>query len=430
MNKLKITRAVSVSLLIGLIGCMFACEKRNPDKSIDHECNNDSSKCSKNVSNIKTESPKRPESSIFIMDISVSMKGYFGSGDSRLLGVVRSYLNIATSEPVIHWYGKSETEGITRKDFLNITQNSIDWSHESDIKSMLQSMVEHSNDYDICLLLTDGILSGSNEQIRKSYRGKYNIEKKEWMSEEIKTIFDRNDSLSAIVIRYIAGFNGTYSCYNNESKFLTNKERPYYIIAVGKWKYVKYIEEQLKSEGGDVLDKPYDFYVMFGDEQTYKNAKFSYNSGIKGIHDDCMIIERNVKTEGDVVLSANIKDLPYYMHDVEYWNKNLKLSVHQDNHSERALTHDDYDVYLDTVSAKQIVCKLSIKARNLVGRSLVLKLEYESPSWIKEYNDDDDLDILSNSKEMLRTFNLKYLIDGFKGLQNEKYVICQIIKFK
>ena len=169
---------------------------------------------------------------------------------------------------------------------------------------------------------------------------------------------------------------------------------------------------------------------MFGDEQTYNNVRFSYNSGIRGIHDGYMIIRNDVKKEGDVVLSADITDLPDHMHNVEYWNQNLKLSVLQDNHSEKELTPDSYDVYVDTVSVRQIVCKLSIEARKMVRRTLVLKVEYESPSWISEYSDDDDLGILSDPKDIHRTFNLKYLADGFKGLQNEKYVIYQTIKFK
>lgn len=438
MKKLKNAKTVSIPLLAGLICCTAACggnRTQSPSdgskcecvECTDANCDKDSCTCAEGTSVSRPESPERPESSIFLMDISKSMKGYFGSGDSRLLGVVNSYLNLAVSEPSIRWFGKSETEGVRKDDFDNITQASIDWSDESDIKSMLQSMVVHSKEYDICFLLTDGILSGSNGQISNSPGRKYNIEKREWMAGEIGKIFEGNDSLSAILVRYTAVFNGTYSCYNNDSRRLPNKERPYYIIAVGKWKYVKYVEEQLR-EG---KSKPYDFYAMYGDRQTYKGVRFSYRDGIrKKDGDGSLVIKGDVRRDGDVVFVADITALPDHMRTSEYWKNNLRLYVQEKAHPEKVLMSDAFSVSVDTVSARKVECRLSVKASRLVGRNLILRVGYESPSWIEECTDYDDLDILSNPRKMSLTFNLKYLAEGFKGLQNEEYVICQTIKFK
>ena len=438
MNSLKISKVASAPLFACMICCAAACggnRGQSPSggskcecvECTDEDCDKDSCTCMENTVSSRPESPERPESSIFLMDISKSMKGYFGSGDSRLLGVVNSYLNLAVSEPAIHWFGESETNGVARTDFVNITQSSIDWSNESDIRAMLQSMVEHTNDYDISFLLTDGILSGSNEQIRNSNERKFNIEKREWMAGEIRNIFEGKDTLSAILIRYIAGFNGTYSCYNNDSKLLNKYERPYYIVVVGKWKYVKYIEEHLRSG----KSKPYDFYAMFGDEQTYKGVRFSYRDGVRKMDaDGSLVIKGDVRRDGDVVLSADITVLPDYMRTAEYWKKHLRLYVQEENHPEKELMPDVFSVSIDTVSSSKIVCCLSVRASSLLGRALVVKVGYESPSWIEECTDYDDLDIRSNPRKMNMTFNLKYLAEGFKGLQNEEYVIYQTIKFK
>ncbi len=375
--------------------------------------------------------PIRPTSALFLMDISKSMKGYFGTGDSRLLGVVNSFLNVSETNPVIHWFGTEEMKsGVSKNDFVNLTQQSISWADESDIRAMLQSMVTQSGKYNVCFLLTDGILSGSDDQIRNSPNRNYNIEKREWMSGEIGNTFQNADSITALVVMYESKFTGNYSCYNNSGKYLKDKSRPYYIIAIGKWNYVKYVEQQLNSESS-ALNKPYKNYALFGDEETYKHIKFSYRSGIKNDTNGCLVIKSDIKRDGgDVILTSDISTLPDYIKTNDYFRSNLKLFVQENNKPEKELAISAENIVVDTSPEGGKICLLTIPSRKLAGRALNIRLRYKLPLWVKTFSDDDDSDIGSNLNEMNKTFNLEYLMNGFAGLQKTENIMNQTIKFK
>lgn len=407
-----------------LLSFLASCDK--PKKTQTEEQTNDCDTC---VTKGKTDKFEivSPESSMMLMDVSVSMKGYIGSGDPRLKGVIASYLNISKNEPTISLFGEKEERPISKDVFLNKLNDkaSISWSHESDLKGMLKSMVNHCKTHNVSFLLTDGILSGSNAQISKSPDRKFNIENREWLSSEIKNIFKSNDSLSAIIVRYKANFNGTYSCYNNDSKSI-NKERPYYVVAIGKWAYIKYLERELVNSKSKVLDKPYEDYAMFGDEVTYNKLKFSYNSGVKELDKEgYMIIKSDVRKEGDVILTTDVTILPSYMQNPIYWNNNIELSIRKKGENGKDLSKDIYEITVDPKT-----CKITIPAYMLTKRELNIKLRYDIPSWINEYTDENDLNIASDISKMSQTFNLKYFAEGLSSLQNSENVINQTIKFK
>lgn len=417
-NKIKIF--LFCSLLLQLF---IACNNENKDKDEPDTIKENISDTVKNDSAITI-----PEKSMMLMDVSVSMKGYIGSGDSRLLGVVASYLNVSQNEPSIVLFGENE-KTITKEEFINkLNTKSISWSNESDLKSMLKSMVSHCTNNDICFLLTDGILSGSNKQI--SNNPEFNIEQREWLSAEINKIFRDNKELSALMVKYNATFKGNYSCYNNNSVNINGKERPYYIIAIGKSKYIKYLEEKLVDAKSKILNKPYEDYALFGDESTYNRLKFSYNSGIKSIDNGQMIIKSEVIKDGDVILSADVSFLPPYMQMTSYWENNLELSVQNGQKSAKELAKEFYNISIDSISNTGKNCKITIQARKLKGRSLNIKLRYEMPSWIEKYTDENDLNIRLDPLKMSQTFNLKYFAEGLSALQNDENMINQTIKFK
>lgn len=421
-------KIMRTALFCSVLLTLASCNQATKDGTEYEQTKMDRDTCATQIGETEKLEISLPESSMMLMDISVSMKGYLGSGDSRFKGVIASYLNVSKNEPTISLFGNTEESLISKDDFISKLNNksSISWSHESDLKGMLKSMVNHCDENDLCFLLTDGILSGSNKQISESFQRKFNIENREWLSSEIKNIFKGNDSISALIVKYNANFNGTYSCYNNDSRSISNRDRPYYIVALGKWAFIKYLEEELMNSKSKVLDKPYDNYALFGDENTYKKLKFSYNSGIKGIDKEgYMIIKSDVRQGGDVILSTDVTLLPSYMRTPIYWNNHLELSIMKKGESGKPISKDKYSVTLDSK-----ICKVSIPAYILTGRELNISLRYDIPSWINEYTDENDLNITSDLHKMTQTFNLKYFAEGLAALQNNENVINQTIKFK
>ena len=377
----------------------------------------------------------KPNSAMLLFDASISMKGYLTSSqDSRFRGVISSFLTYAP-QVKCYLYGEKQSPVIEKQDFKKKLDNrDIDWSSESDLITMVETMAKQVEQTgNVCFLVTDAIMSGSNKQIDQSPNRSFNIIHREEMSNELASIIDNYaDSMSALIVRYKAKFDGKYSCYNNASKTLTNKDRPFFIIVLGKWEHVKYIEEKLKtikSQGS--LTTAYDNIAMIGDQPSYSKIKLSYNEGIKTnpSQPNIFIIKREFRQD-NIILSSDIDALPDYMQVDEYMNQNVDFIVEHRNKTPKSLDKKYYEISVNQENGKTIM-KLSIKANQIKDSKLTFRLKYALPEWINQKSDDDDSRISnSNLVQLDKTLNLKYFIAGFTSLQKDKYIKEQNLEFK
>lgn len=373
----------------------------------------------------------QPSSATFLFDISVSMKGYLqSSGDSRFLGVTTFFENIP-SKVVFRLYGKKEGDPIERANFNQMLKNrSIKWGDESDLIAMVRSMKTHVDKGNhISFLLTDGILSGSDADIRNSPDRSYNKIMRQTMSENLSHLFSSpKDSLCVLIVRYKAKFRGPYSCYNNSSEPLDNKDRPFFIIALGKWKYVKYVEQKLieVKAANDGIATPYEDILMLGDACSYQKVKLSAAEGLNP-QNGRLLIKKGYEKES-IALSADLRQLPAYMQTLDYMKANIELYVKRASKKEKiAIDKDYYEISVDDAK-KQL--RISIKATQVKESELIFKLKYAQPEWVETKSDDDDTDIKSNLAKLDKTFNLKYLVAGFKNIQKGKYIREQTLEIK
>lgn len=378
-----------------------------------------------------TIKPRKPSSATLLFDASGSMHGYLNSsGDSRFIGVISHFENMS-GHTVVRLYGKEEGNPIERTDFdRKLNNRKIKWSNESDLKAMVRSMIGHvSGGDDICFLLTDGILSGSDADINDSPDKSYNIRMRQKMSEDLSSLLsEKKGELCALIARYNAKFNGKYSCYNNDGKKLINKDRPFFVIAIGKWECVKYIEGKLnEAKTANGITTPYEDIVMIGDAYSYQKIKLSAAEGLnpKG---GKLVIKKDFRNK-KVVLSADLGVLPAYMQTDDYMNSNIELYVQHGQKAEKALDKGYYEVSIDSVNGKKIL-RLNVESSQLKDSKLTFRIKYALPEWIKEKSDDKDLDIATNPAKLGKTFNLKYFISGFTTLHKGKYIKEQSLDFK
>lgn len=404
-------------LLSAMLGCVACNPKPAPVDPDPHAI-------------VQEDSIEKPSSATFLFDVSVSMKGYLqSSGDSRFLGVTTFFENIP-SNVVFRLYGKKEGDPIKRANFNQMLKNrSIKWGDESDLIAMVRSMKTHVDRGDhISFLLTDGILSGSDADIRNSPDRSYNKNMRQTMSENLSHLFSSpKDSLCVLIVRYKAKFRGPYSCYNNRSDSLDNKDRPFFIIALGKWKYVKYVEQKLieVKAANDGISTPYEDILMLGDACSYQKVKLSAAEGLNP-KNGRLVVKKGYQKES-IALSADLGQLPAYMQTLDYMKANIELYAQYAQSAEKAIDKDYYEISVDDAK-KQL--RISIKASQVKGAKLTFKLKYAQPKWIETKSDDDDSDIMSNLSKLDKTFNLKYLVAGFKNIQKGKYIRVQTIEFK
>ena len=424
------TKQFIIPLFLCAILTNVACGGEGESVPPEPESNDSIDTIQKTTANVDTL-VRKPSSATFLFDASASMYGYLNSsGDSRFIGVISSFENMP-NQTVIRLYGKKEGNPIEKADFERMLNNGkMEWSNESDLKAMVRSMIEHvDGGDDICFLLTDGILSGSNVDINNSTDRSYNIRMRQKMSEDLSSMLSKKEgNLCALIVRYNAKFNGNYSCYNNDGKNLVNKDRPFFVIALGKWVCVKYIEQKLnEAKDANRITTPYEDIVMIGDASSYQKIKLSPAEGLnpKG---GALVIKKDFRNES-VALSADLGELPEYMQTNAYMNANIELYVQRGQKAEKMLDRDYYKILVNNINGKKVL-RLSIKSSQLKDTKLAFRLKYALPEWIETKSDDNDLDIATNPAKLGKTFNLKYFVAGFTALHKGNYIKEQDLYFK
>lgn len=376
--------------------------------------------------------PIRPTTATLFIDASASMRGYLDSGASEFPGVISAFENYADMTEL--WlYGKEKIGKTTKaKDIVSYPKNEFDemlskrslpWAQESNLIAMINEMVNGKGD--ISILVTDGILSGSDKQIRESPNRGYNIQQRETMIHELFKILQRKNKC-ALIVRYMSKFTGTYSCYDNSAVELKEQGRPFFVIVLGKWESLKYLETSLKEQQVDKssLATKYENIYMIGD-QLDKVDRVRFDVGNEENSDGKRYIPYEY-ADSKINFEISTNDLPDYMQTQAYWNQNFSIETttrNQINEKAKSVKVDE--------SLKKV--HLAIAADQLDGGEddfeLTFSLKFKQPDWIVNHSSDDDKNI-KNEEQITKTFNLKYLVAGMEALNNAKgYVFKKSVKY-
>lgn len=253
------------------------------------------------------------------------------------------------------------------------------------------------------------------------------------MKDKISESLEKLDSTySALILRYEATFDGIYYCYNNDHQTLKAKSRPYFAIFIGKHDKVKKIEQNVitgqSQSSGDAVYQ-YTDIIMIGDAASYNNCKFGSLAGIIPAKDKKGALK--IQSKDTISFSCDIKSLPAYMQTSEYFESNFVLKYKRQPKDEFSeVPRNKYNLYVDAGKHRVIVSFSKVSRTTYVsGNTLCFELKYAVPTWISTLTDDDDSDIFKNKDKKNKTFNLQYLIDGFKVLNNTDVVIKTEMQF-
>lgn len=353
------------------------------------------------------------DKSVVYLDISKSIAGYLNASDPTFSGVVSGMCYLLPGETTAGLYG-------TKIDYLStdsllecISNRKINWADESDLPSIIKSVVTalRNNEIAAGCIITDGIMSGSNKEINSNPKRDYNIAQRETMSNKVRGYLSQSDNndISALIVRYTAGFNGTYYCYNNDRIPLTSNKkeneikRPFFAFIICKSDTLKHISSHLDRSkvtnevtfGGGM---PFDINLQPKNLRPDKNEKYGLKDG----------------ETSPVEFSANISALPAYMKNTDYMTRNFKL------YTLNGSTKKPFNRPVEITSVTDDYLYVAVEARNaLKGRTIIAEISYEAPEWIAQLSSDDDSKIanaLSGQQDL--TFNLKYLLEAFTALNN------------
>lgn len=424
MRKYQLRRLSPIVLLSMMAISLFSCGKNASNGGCNDSISTDSSMAA-SKSSLSTHKINK---GLLFLDISESMKGYTRTEDPTFFGVLSDFIYM--DEDVIpYFYGKDKEEKSIEdiKNAINILNSKkFDWADESKLADMVKDIVRAIANGSVSwgVIVSDGIMSGSNEDINSRPDKGYNLANRDVLANEIEASFRGKRDLSALILRYVASFEGIYYCYNNDTMSLKAK-RPFFAILIGKtWKME---ELSRKIERNLVANE-----VLFGGGMPFDISLHP----LRLIPDK----EYRYKIDGDddLVLVANITKLPDYMKNKEYMERHLvleritthgrKFPMEKGSRGNDGKKHGRYEVSDINTESMQIKISNPVTLRRHI---LTASIAYELPSWIKECSSDKDTAIAKNNEEQRRTFNFRYFAEAFKGLNQGNMVNQQdSIKFK
>lgn len=352
----------------------------------------------------------KSDKSILYLDCSKSMAGYIEAKNSSVFNNVIAGLLYRSEATSAHLFDLQEQTEVGREDFINMVNNKrIRWSSESNLGKMISAMADNfvSGRANISYLISDGIMSGSDAQIRADRE--YNKTHYGYSQEEIESALRKCGPDAAIlVVRYISGFSTNsvkqfyYYCYDNSHVELNDLQRPFFFIALGTLNSIKSLFDDVKS---NARLSGYTNSLLLGDNMPYQvDFRPAYNRGAS-MKDGVYTIDKTVKSSEPVFFNINLSSIQDYMKDEEYIKQNGSLFSKSVNGSWFEVSQGNYET-----SLANGILTLSIQSEKLRGATLSYKIRYSLPNWVNVTTSLDDKNVATDFSP--KTFNLRYFIEA------------------
>ena len=353
------------------------------------------------------------------LDNTASMEGYMKSSNSgpfvSVFSGVAGFYQGKNATTLNAYYTQSSGSGNNKKttiektDFLTLenmvrSQNTTFTDsyqlneYFSYIKNQINSITQSNKDI-ICFLFTDGIPSGTNDEIKGSQGRRFSITNKDILQNRIANAIRSNQELSqnigAAIYRFKSRFNGKYWKYNNSTVRINEKDRPFYVIAIGSKNLVK--DFSTSVDNGLSSFKPLNQVVFLTPE-----GKF--------VPENKAMVEH---TNGTTLKMKDPDDNHLETYRLFLFARNLPSYLHNQLSNNLKLIYDGDDVEFENEDGK---ITFEIEAQSMSKKTLHIELKDFLPAWIYSYNTEDDSNIGSSHFEdaMEKTFNLDILVRGIQ----------------
>lgn len=191
------------------------------------------------------------------LENSASMAGYSNAGNPLFTAPILALFNAieANTEIETAYVGEKDRElklsVIPRSTFeRELTNGKIAKSEGSPLDRIIMTMVDSVTDNSVIGLITDGIVSGSNEEIISSTGRDFTIKNLPLIEQRIRGEISKAaaKNVSMLLYRLETAYTGTYYDYKNYKHNVTNVVRPYYIMLIGNVTNLKKVEAALANE--------------------------------------------------------------------------------------------------------------------------------------------------------------------------------------
>lgn len=354
-----------------------------------------------------------PQLATIYLDNSASMQGYVKGIQylDALADLMSIYPNtearlMSNSAMVI----KKGSELISK-----LANNDINYVGQSLLNNDLEyivSDIEKANKMKktkIAFFVTDGIMCGSDSEIRKD--SNYNINHRQDLTNSISDVF-KGKELGVSVYRLVSDFKGVYYCYDNSHKPI-DALRSFYIIAIGKPKVVADFKENLIKRQKQSIFKLRPQNEIHFIESKPINQYLSINAGTDGNvvlsidKNNTVVYDRSkIKSDKDINFQISFdafKNYKYFGIDLA---KNVQVKIDGTEYKTEAIA----DSLRNALIVK--VDKNRLKGTS-DGSKVHITIPYFTPAWITStiVSNDNDLRFIQGLADE-STFFFNYFING------------------
>lgn len=306
-----------------------------------------------------------------------------------------------------------------------LTRNLIKYKGASLLSEDLKSIVGQIGSKKIAFFVTDGIMSGSDADIRQSKQmgHRYNIDHKQDLMNDISAVFRGKDGIGAAIYRMKSQFRGQYFCYDNSHDSI-NAVRAYYVIALGQAGVVadfkqKLVEKQKQKIFKFRQEDEIDFIEKKAMSQNLSltagekdRGSVTLSIGCDSIEGDIVYIDvQKIKSSAKsgafinfMISKDAFKNYSLSCHELA---ENLRVSI---DGTEQKIKAEE-DSLRKTVSFQLNMYNLSLPSG---GNKVRIRIPYFTPAWIDEVSNEDDSFMIAREPDE-STFLFSYFINGIKN---------------
>ena len=395
-----------IVLAVCVVGVVayFICK---PDRPVGHD---EHKKDSLAVAGFPTAASS-PELATIYLDNSVSMQGYVHG--RQYLDALADLMSVYSGTEV-RCVGDSGEVIKTGSELISkLTNNAIHYVGQSLLNEDMKRIVgdfKTSKKSKIAFFVTDGIMCGSDAEIRKT--PDYNINHRQELTNSISDVF-KGKGLGVSVYRLVSDFKGVYYCYDNSHKPI-DALRSFYIIAIGKPEVVSDFKENLIKRQKQSIFKLRPQNEIHFIESKPINQYLSINAGTKGNvvlsidKNNTVVYDRSkIKSDKDSInFHISFDAFKNYKLSGEDLVKNTKVTIDGTSYKAKTVV----DNLRNTIIVK--VDKNRLKGTG-DGSKVHITIPYFTPAWITSpiVNNDNDLRFIQGLADE-STFFFNYFING------------------
>lgn len=339
------------------------------------------------------------------IDNSSSMKGYFESPNVAPLIEVLSGITQYYQSGITGYY--IEKNALKKYDWNQLTADLTakklsNYSDAFQLDGLIRHIMDNyakdsAGNNVINFVLTDGIPSGTNDEIRNSAERQFNKTSASLLQTRIATAFGGINGIAASVYQFTSGFDGKYWFYNNDTAIKHWPKHPFYLIAIGNKDLVMELAEK-EASGLQFFEANNKVHFGAVNEKKFTLGSTAFEPGTYTVASTAF--DEEGKEELNINVQLSLSGLPYFARTQDFLKNNMTLEF------------DDKAIFDFKVEGKMLTIPLHV--RRMTTHRLNVKIKNTTPMWVDNATSLDDK-MEKDTDLAVKTFNLKYLVEGIKN---------------